>query len=72
MNDSIVNSLNMSEIIQAEAQSMANATKKDHTLYIWNVKGDSFDYVIAATDEAMPDVVKSFYVAQNFIYKETP
>ncbi len=59
-------------VTYVEAAQRAKDEKKDQILYVWNIKDDSYDYVIASTDDAMPEVVQSPYITRPFTYKENP
>lgn len=59
-------------VTYVEAAQRAKDEKKDQVLFVWNVKEDAYDYVIAGVDEAIPDVVGTPYITRHFTYKEKP
>jgi hypothetical protein len=72
MNESTVDQMEITTQVYIQGLVLAQAAKKDQVLFIWNVQEDSYDYVIASVDEAMPDVVQSPYVTRQLTYKENP
>lgn len=70
MNESSVDQMEITTQVYIEALVLAQTTKKDHVLFIWNIKPDSYDYVISAIDETMPDVVQAPYITRFLTYKE--
>lgn len=72
MNDSTVDQMEITTQVYIEGLVLSQSTKKDHILFIWNIKEDSYDYVISAIDEIMPEVVQTPYVTRHLTYKEKP
>ena len=70
MSESSVDQMEVTTQVYIEALVLTQTTKKDHVLFIWNIKPNSYNYVISATDETMPDVVQSPYITRYLTYKE--
>lgn len=54
--------------IFAEAVKVCDDTKCSQTLYAWNITDDSYDYVVIDSDEGRPDVVQSPYITRFFVH----
>ncbi len=72
MNEFSVDQMDVTVKVYEEAFRRTDVTNRNQTLYIWNVKSASYDYVICDTEDAVPDIVESPFTVRHFIYKEKP
>lgn len=70
MNESIVDRIDVTTKVYAEAMLRADTQKKDQVLFIWNVTEDSYYYEIVSTDENIPAQIEEPYITRHFTYKE--
>ncbi|MEN9919954.1 MAG: hypothetical protein RL662_2390 [Bacteroidota bacterium] len=68
----LIDLMDVTSEVYVEALRICDKTKRNQTLYVWNITKDSYDYVICDTVDAIPDVVTEPFVPRHFLYKEKP
>lgn len=53
-----------------DAFHKAKTSGKDQSLYIWDIKDDTYSYLICDYTDEMPDVVTMPAIKKSFFYKE--
>lgn len=64
----LVDSIVVTSDVYNEALEVCKSAQSDQKLYMWNITSDSYDYVICAGADSIPEVVTNPYLKKFYFW----